>query len=163
MGVQSIALDVIEVSQPCPASWDAMRGDEQVRYCEGCTKYVHNLSAMTREQATALVARCGDAGATCVRFSRSAGGMVETLDYRGSTGPRGRGWRFWTALGACLAAGVTAVNAVVFRSAIPLPPPFGRPQPTLVMGAMRMPPAPTPAAHIPATPPTSDPQTWTTP
>jgi hypothetical protein len=153
MSSRSTALDVISVSQPCPESWDAMHGNEQVRYCEGCRKHVHNLSAMTREQAATLVEGCGAAGDLCVRFSKSAGGVIETLDYRRAPGRGGRGWRFWAAFGTCLAAGVAAVNAVVFRSS--LPPPFGPPQSTMVMGAMRPAPIlpPAPIAPAPEAPP----------
>src|SRR4051812_1868601 len=102
MSSQSIPLDVIRVDEPCPASWERMRGDAQIRFCEGCGKHVHNLSAMTRDQATDLVERCAAAGELCVRFSRSAEGVVETLDYRRAPLRRGRGWRFWAALATTL-------------------------------------------------------------
>ena len=159
MSNRSIALDLIEVREPCPASWDAMRGGAEARYCQGCQKHVHDLSAMTREQATTLLESCGDAGDLCVRFSRSAGGMVETLDYRRREERPGRGWRFWATLGACLAAGVAAINAAVVRTGITLPPPFGRPQTTVVMGRIAMPPAATPPPTPPApiAPPPGDP------
>ena len=130
---QPLSLDVIDVKQPCPASWEAMRGDDRTRFCEGCGKHVHNLSGMTRAEAAALVGTCAAAGALCVRFARAEDGVVQTLDYRPAALRRGRGWRFWATFGACLASGVAAVNAVVFRNA--LPPPFGRPPPpVMVMG-----------------------------
>jgi len=159
MSNRSIALDLIEIRERCPASWDAMRGGAEARYCQGCQKHVHNLSAMTREQVRALLESCGDAGDLCVRFSRSAGGMVETLDYRRREERPGRGWRFWATLGACLAAGVAAINAAVVRTGITLPPPFGRPQTTVVMGRIAMPPAATPPPTPPApiAPPPGDP------
>ena len=134
MDGQAISLDVIQVNQPCPASWESMRGDDRMRFCEGCGRYVSNLSAMTRAEAAQLLEGCASAGRLCVRFERSADGMVQTLDYRHPPRRTGRGWRFWTALGACLATGTAAANAFIFRSALRLPPPFGRPQPTVVMG-----------------------------
>ena len=140
---QSISLDVIQVKQPCPASWDAMRGDERTRFCEGCGRYVSNLSAMTRAEAAQLLEGCASAGRMCVRFERSPDGKVQTLDYLRPLGRRGRGWRFWTALGACLATGTAAANVFLFRSGLRLPPPLGRPQPTVVMGDIC--PVPTPA------------------
>ncbi|HEU4532859.1 MAG TPA: hypothetical protein VFS00_02030, partial [Polyangiaceae bacterium] len=72
------ALDGVRVASPCPADWDAMAGDEQVRFCPGCQKNVYNLSGMTREQATALVRdREGD---LCVRLYRRHDGTVLTSD-----------------------------------------------------------------------------------
>ena len=124
MSRQTIPLVVIDVKTPCPASWEAMRGDERTRYCVGCGLNVHNLSAMTRLEAEALLSRCAGAGRLCVRFERAEDGAVQTLDYR-TSGRAGRGWRFWTALGACLAAGVATANAWFFRDR--LPPPIGRP------------------------------------
>jgi hypothetical protein len=139
-----VPLDMIDVKTPCPASWEAMAGDDRVRFCEGCRRHVHNLSAMTRTEAESLLAGCAAAGRLCVRFARSDDGTVQTLDYR-RTKPGRRtawGWRFWTAFSACLAAGVGALNAYVFR--MHLPPPFPQPPaPTrLVMGDF----CPTPAS-----------------
>jgi hypothetical protein len=142
MSRQSIPLDVIDVKTPCPASWETMRGDERTRYCVGCGRNVHNLSAMTRREAETFLADCAGAGRLCVRFERSGDGTVQTLDYRTSarTG-RGRGWRFWTGLSACLAAGVALANAWFFRNR--LPPPIGRPPVrTMVMGDVAFTPPP---------------------
>ena len=142
---QPLSLEVIRVAEPCPKSWDGMQGDDRVRYCEGCRKHVHNLSAMTRGQAVTLLETCAAAGGLCVRFERGSDGRVETLEYRAAPLSVGRGWRFWAAFATCLAAGVAAVNAVVFRDSLPLPPPFGRPTSTMVLGRVAMPvPAPVP-------------------
>ena len=149
----SLPLHVIDVKSPCPASWESMRGDDRTRFCEGCGRHVHNLSAMTRGEAESLLAECASAGRLCVRFARADDGAVQTLDYRRTAPParRGRGWRFWAAFSACLATGVAAVNAYVFRSSLHLPPPFPQPPaPTRVlMGDIcptPVPPPPGPAA-----------------
>ncbi|HEU4403884.1 MAG TPA: hypothetical protein VFS43_01115 [Polyangiaceae bacterium] len=72
------ALESVRVASPCPADWDAMAGDEKVRFCPGCQKNVYNLSGMTREEATALVRdREGD---ICVRLYRRHDGTVLTSD-----------------------------------------------------------------------------------
>src|SRR5690348_11198318 len=44
-------LDRIQIASPCEASWDAMNGDDRVRFCGLCEKNVYNLSAMTRDEA----------------------------------------------------------------------------------------------------------------
>src|SRR6516162_8887116 len=37
----------LRVASPCPADWNAMQGDDRVRFCGQCEKNVYNLSAMT--------------------------------------------------------------------------------------------------------------------
>ena len=65
-------LSVIRVKSPCPESWEAMTGDEKSRFCAGCQRHVHNLSAMPREEAERLI--CESAGRLCVRFEQGADG-----------------------------------------------------------------------------------------
>ena len=78
MHSSKITLDLIRVASPCTASWDAMRGDGASRFCVQCSKYVYNLSGMTREQAEALVLE--REGNLCVRFFRRADGTMLTQD-----------------------------------------------------------------------------------
>jgi hypothetical protein len=72
------ALDGIQVAKPCPANWDAMSGDERVRFCGLCKLNVYNLSAMKREEAEALVRE--REGRVCVRFFRREDGTILTQD-----------------------------------------------------------------------------------
>ena len=105
-----IPLEVLKSENPCPANWDEMKGDERTRFCEGCKKYVHNLSAMVRDAAERLV--CESAGNLCVRMTIDRAGKVLTVDYAGEgRRSRRRGWRFWTGiglLGALLSGGLRA-------------------------------------------------------
>lgn len=71
-------LDRIEIASPCSASWEAMRGDDRVRFCESCQKNVYDLSAMARAEAEQLVA--DREGSLCVRFYRRQDGTVMTAD-----------------------------------------------------------------------------------
>jgi hypothetical protein len=85
-------LDNIRVASPCSASWEAMRGDERVRFCGACQKSVYNLSGMTRAEAERLVRETE--GRLCVRFYRRRDGTVLTSDC-----PVGRGRaRRWLAM-----------------------------------------------------------------
>jgi hypothetical protein len=68
----------LSIAAPCPASWDGMRGDDRVRFCDGCQLNVYNLSGMTTAEATALVS--GSEGRLCTRFFRRADGTVLTRD-----------------------------------------------------------------------------------
>jgi carboxypeptidase family protein/ankyrin repeat protein len=69
-------LDQIQVNTPCSADWDAMLGNDQVRFCEHCNLSVHNLSHMTRKRALHLVRV--SKGRLCVRYYRDPNGALIT-------------------------------------------------------------------------------------
>jgi hypothetical protein len=73
-----IPLNQIEIAKPCRASWAEMAGDETVRFCTECSRNVYNLSAMTADQAQALVNE--KEGKVCVRFYRRKDGTMLTSD-----------------------------------------------------------------------------------
>lgn len=58
--------------------WQAMKGNEQVRFCAECQLNVYNLSGMTRKQAEAIVRQTE--GRICARFYRRADGTILTRD-----------------------------------------------------------------------------------
>src|SRR3954464_13512190 len=94
-----LSLEQIEVPNPCPADWNEMTGDRRGRFCQHCQKTVHNLSAMSRDEAEGLV--CPAAGSLCVRYAVAGDGTVITLDYPSVTGKRRWSWRVWAVLGLC--------------------------------------------------------------
>ncbi len=67
-------LKQLQVPKPCPASWDEMTGDEQTRHCSHCNKNVHNLTAMSAEDAEKVL----ESGKACVRFARDDKGRIIT-------------------------------------------------------------------------------------
>jgi hypothetical protein len=69
-------LTSLEVASPCRASWEAMSGDDRVRFCDQCAKNVYNLSDMSRREAEALVRE--SEGRLCVRFYRRRDGTMLT-------------------------------------------------------------------------------------
>ncbi len=73
-------LDAIEIPVSCLASWDAMKGDDRMRFCGSCRLHVYNLSDMTRQEAEALVT--GATGKVCVRLYRRPDGKVLTRSCR---------------------------------------------------------------------------------
>ncbi len=78
----TLALPVLEritIASPCTVSWDSMTGDEKSRHCAQCNLRVHNLSAMTREEAETLVLNSMGTG-ICARLYRRADGTVLTQD-----------------------------------------------------------------------------------
>ncbi len=71
-------IDKMRVSSPCPASWDAMKGDDNKRFCQQCNLHVYNISAMTRREAEDLIRNTE--GRLCARFYRRSDGTVLTQD-----------------------------------------------------------------------------------
>jgi hypothetical protein len=71
-------LDNLRVASPCNVSWEAMTGDDRVRFCGSCEKDVYNLSALARAEAEALLAKHGSS--ICVRLYQRADGTVLTAD-----------------------------------------------------------------------------------
>ena len=68
----------IRMANPCPADWNAMRGDDRVRACATCSKNVYNLSAMTRADAESLiVSKHGD---LCAQYWQRADGTIILSD-----------------------------------------------------------------------------------
>jgi hypothetical protein len=78
MSASRSPLDNIKIASPCTADWKFMLGNDLVRYCGQCDKNVYNLSAMTREQAEALIRRME--GRLCVRYYMRSDGTVLNAD-----------------------------------------------------------------------------------
>ena len=67
----------LPIENPCPASWDAMEGDDLARHCAHCDKTVHNLSAMSRAQAIRLMKEAECSGESlCVLYQHTTEGDV---------------------------------------------------------------------------------------
>ena len=75
--------DQLPIPEPCSASWDAMTGGASSRFCDHCSKHVHDLSAMTEGEAVRLLA---GPGSLCVRYTADADGRV--LHRRSGAGSR---------------------------------------------------------------------------
>ncbi len=80
MSSQTKSLNNIHIVSPCSMDWDAMTGNEQVRFCEHCNLHVNNLSEMTRRDAMRLVRR--SKGQLCVRYYQRPDGSIQTLSPR---------------------------------------------------------------------------------
>lgn len=70
-------LDRLTIASPCSEDWNAMNGNDRVRFCSHCEKSVHNLSEMTRSEALMLVKK--SQGRLCVRYYPSPTETVQTL------------------------------------------------------------------------------------
>lgn len=67
-----------KIASPCNADWNAMVGDEHVRFCKSCEKNVYNLSSLTTAAAEALIRE--KEGNLCARLYRRSDDTVLTAD-----------------------------------------------------------------------------------
>ena len=73
-------LDRIDIATPCHARWDDMTGDERTRHCADCNLKVHNISALSRDDAEAFLRASIGGERLCVRLYRRADGTIITQD-----------------------------------------------------------------------------------
>lgn len=70
-----------KITSPCTEDWDAMIGNDQIRFCSHCQLSVYDFSTISRKQIKRLVAR--SKGRLCVKYSpvlpRSVVAPVRTL------------------------------------------------------------------------------------
>ena len=118
-------LSQLRVASPCRESWEGMQGDDRVRHCGKCDKHVYNLSALSPQQAEALLRE--REGGLCVRFYRRADGMVMTSDC-----PTGSGRRRLRRLAVAATLTVSAAAGASMYSTATMG------QPCEVMGEMPM-------------------------
>jgi hypothetical protein len=71
-------LEQLKIASPCPANWNEMKGDRQVRHCQLCRLNVYNFSEMTRSEIERAIGK--SEGKMCVRLYRRQDGTVITRD-----------------------------------------------------------------------------------
>lgn len=72
-------LTTVRIASPCPMKWSDLQGDEKRRYCGQCRLHVHNLAALTTDDAVALLWGAG-AERVCARVFYRLDGTVMTKD-----------------------------------------------------------------------------------
>ena len=78
--VQLPLLSQVRVASPCSARWEDMTGDERTRHCGQCNLDVHNLSAMTADEAESFLRAKVGTGRVCARIFRREDGTILTRD-----------------------------------------------------------------------------------
>lgn len=76
-------LDTVRIASACRVRWEHMApvGDGQTtRHCGRCNLHVHNLSAMTRDEAELFLESRTGGDRTCAGFFRRADGTILTRD-----------------------------------------------------------------------------------
>jgi len=114
----------VKVASPCPADWDAMYGNERVRFCSECKLNVYNLSGMRKVDAERLLASVE--GRLCVRYYRRPDGTILTKDCPvGLAAARQRAIRLATAVaGIVIGLFTGSATTMAFRSSPPPRPPI---------------------------------------
>ena len=95
----------VHIAEPCHADWQEMDGDSERRFCDACSKHVHFISGMTRDEAQALLDERADEH-LCVRYLS----QDDELLFRDDPAPERR--LFWQRDG---------VNRLVAAAALALP------------------------------------------
>lgn len=114
-------LDLIDVPEPCPQSWESMQGDDKSRFCGSCEKDIYNLSEMTRREAKKLILQSKES--VCVRLEKDTHGKVKTLKRQLHQITR----QIPIAAGVLSASLAFAASADAQRKPPPIPrPPLGR-------------------------------------
>src|SRR5215813_8158411 len=72
------SLNQIRVASPCSVGWEAMTGDDRVRFCSLCQLKVFNFAELTRREAEALLRTTE--GRICGRLYRRSDGTLITRD-----------------------------------------------------------------------------------
>lgn len=75
----------LPIPEPCHESWEAMTGDDRRRHCASCEHSVAALSALTRDEASVLLATRGEH--RCVRYEHDAAGVIWFADSKGTDKP----------------------------------------------------------------------------
>ena len=69
----------IAIESPCGADWQTMKPGDKKRFCDTCKKHVHDLSAMTRDEARVVLGSRPTEG-LCVRYLYDTYGDVVFRD-----------------------------------------------------------------------------------
>jgi len=79
--MESFDLDRVTIARPCPMRWEDLAGDERRRFCEHCQLSVHDLSALPRAEAAALLAEgARSAERLCVTYVRGPARELVSAD-----------------------------------------------------------------------------------
>jgi hypothetical protein len=71
-----MGLNNIEIAAPCSQSWDKMKGNDTVRFCQECKLNVYNISEMTTIEAEKLIST--KEGRLCIRYYKRKDGTIIT-------------------------------------------------------------------------------------
>ncbi len=111
------SLQQVRVASPCQERWEDMKGDDVTRLCAGCGMNVHNLSAMTNEEAQVFITQAAKSQRrTCIRMYKRADGTLLTSDCPvGLAAVRRRVWAGVRRVAAAIA--LAGVSVLVWKRA----------------------------------------------
>ncbi|HZF53981.1 MAG TPA: OmpA family protein [Polyangiaceae bacterium] len=125
----------LPVENPCSAAWEQMIGSIASRRCPSCAQDVHDLSAMTEVEATAVLLVFG-AGGLCVRYTQDASGEIR------HAAPKRRPAPSVAPLRAASGLVAAAFGLAACAPASPMAPPPEAPPPARPIAAVAVDPSP---------------------
>lgn len=105
-------LDRVRIAKPCQVPWSSMQGGEVTRHCGSCKKNVHNLSAMTKNEAESFLASQAAVGEVpCITYYRRLDGTLVAEDCSiGSAKVRRKKLLIFATVAAAAAAAATSAG-----------------------------------------------------
>lgn len=94
-------LDRVCIAMPCNIGWDNMKGNDEVRLCDGCNKNVYNISAMSKKRAEEILSA---PQLPCLHIVRGIDGKLVTDECPRWLRPLRKGWTKLVAIAASLMA-----------------------------------------------------------
>lgn len=111
---ESSLLDSLVIASPCSIPWEAMTGDNRKRLCNGCSRVVHNISDMTKNEAEEFLTENGTSH--CMIFYRRFDGTILTDDCPVGLRKLRDAWRFTTRIAASALAMLIALPGAFAQS-----------------------------------------------
>jgi hypothetical protein len=130
-------LEQFTIPDPCPMNWDDMDGDARTRYCTACGEHVHDLTAVTAEEAAGTIRHQG--AQVCGRlYARPDGTLTSLAGEISAPSSRPTPMQFTIRSIMAVIAGVAAMLgfARLFADNATRPAPPPSPLNTLIMGKM---------------------------
>lgn len=106
-------LEQMYVAAPCNVSWDSMTGDDRVRFCQGCSKNVYNISDLSQREAESFLR--DNMHKICVRFYRREDGTIITDNCPVGLRKLRAGWKRLSRVAACICSLLLSASGAFAR------------------------------------------------
>jgi hypothetical protein len=108
----------LPILDACNEAWDDMSGDGHVRHCASCRKDVHDLSALSEEEAGAFL-REHEAAIPCLRVAHDRSGKPLFRDDLARLAKQAAAFGAAAALAACGTSGVSGNSVAPANTTAP--------------------------------------------
>ena len=108
----------LPILDACNEAWDDMSGDGHVRHCTSCRKDVHDLSALSEQEAGAFL-REHEAAIPCLRVAHDRSGKPLFRDDLARLAKQAAAFGAAAALAACGTSGVNGNSVAPANTTVP--------------------------------------------